>query len=106
MPFALLCAMEASIDLMLEIGPEVIEARVLELAGKTREMLREKGASVQEWRSPIVAARFEGRDVSRLARELKDQRVLVAARRGQLRVSPHFYNNEEDLERLERALNW
>jgi selenocysteine lyase/cysteine desulfurase len=104
--FALLCAMEASIDLMLEIGPEVIEERVLELAGKTREMLREKGASVQECRSPIVAARFEDRDVSRLASELKDKRVLVAARRGQLRVSPHFYNNEQDLETLRRALNW
>ena len=34
--FALLYAMEASIDLMLEIGPDVIEARVLDLAGENR----------------------------------------------------------------------
>jgi selenocysteine lyase/cysteine desulfurase len=30
---------------------------------------------------------------------------LVAARRGHLRVSPHFYNNEEDLEILSAALS-
>jgi len=30
--------------------------------------------------------------------------VLVAARHGYLRVSPHFYNNEEDLERFESEL--
>jgi cysteine desulfurase/selenocysteine lyase len=102
-PFALLCAMEASIDLMLEIGPAVIEQRVLGLAAKAREVLSEKGASVEEWRSPIVAARFKDRDVSALARELKGKRVLVAARRGRLRVSPHFYNTEQDLEILSRA---
>ena len=42
-----------------------------------------------------------------LARQLVEQRgmtVLVAARRGHLRVSPHFYNNEQDLETLSNAL--
>jgi cysteine desulfurase/selenocysteine lyase len=102
--FALLYAMEASIDLMLEIGPEVIERRVLDLAGKTRDILRNLGASVGELASPIVAARFTQQDVSALARSLKEKRVLVAARRGHLRVSPHFYNSEDDLEILERAL--
>ncbi len=102
--FALLYAMEASIDLMLEVGADVIERRVLELAGKTREILRHLGASVPEMSSPIVAARFPQHDVSALARSLKEQRVLVAARRGHLRVSPHFYNSVDDLEILERAL--
>lgn len=101
---ALLYAMEASIDLMLEIGPEVIEQRALGLAKKTRELVRELGASVADYASPIVAAKFENCDVSALARSLKERRVLVAARRGHLRVSPHFYNNEHDLEVLEDAL--
>jgi cysteine desulfurase / selenocysteine lyase len=99
-----LYGMEASIDLLFEIGPDVIEDRVMELAAKGREMLRGLGASVTTCASPIVAARFENRDVSALARALKEQRVLVAARRGHLRVSPHFYNNEEDLEKLSSAL--
>jgi cysteine desulfurase/selenocysteine lyase len=102
--FALLYGMEASLDLVLEIGPDVIERRVLGLAAKARGMLRELGATVADCASPIVAARFEKHDVSALARALKEQRVLVAARRGLLRVSPHFYNNEQDLEVFERAL--
>jgi cysteine desulfurase / selenocysteine lyase len=67
-------------------------------------MLRALGASVEECASPIVAAKFENRDVSALARALKEKRVLVSARRGHLRVSPHFYNNEQDLEILSAAL--
>ncbi len=102
--FALLYAMEASLDLILEIGPDAIERRVLDLAAKAREMLLPLGATVADCGSPIVAARFDGRDVSALARALKEQRVLVAARRGHLRVSPHLYNNEQDLEIFERAL--
>lgn len=102
--FALLYAMEASIDLMLEIGPEAIERRVLDLAAKTRGILADVGAMVRDGGSPIVAAKFERNDVSELARALKEQRVLVAARRGHLRVSPHLYNNEADLEIFGRAL--
>jgi cysteine desulfurase/selenocysteine lyase len=102
--FAVLYAMEASIDLVLEIGPDAIEQRVLGLAAIARAMLHELGASVDPCDSPIVAARFENRDVSALAQALKEKRVLVAARRGHLRVSPHFYNNEQDLETLAAAL--
>jgi selenocysteine lyase/cysteine desulfurase len=103
--FPLLYAMEASIDLLLEIGPAAIEQRVLELAAKTRGTLREFGASVDTHASPIVAARFENRDVSALSRALQQKRVLVSARRGHLRVSPHFYNNEEDLATLSATLH-
>jgi len=57
-----------------------------------------------EFDSPIVAARFEGRDASDLARRLKERRVVVSARHGNLRVSAHFYNTEADLDRLETEL--
>jgi len=102
--FPLLYAMEASIDLMLEIGTEAIENRVIALAARTREILREMGAAVANSASQIVAAKFENQDASELARTLSQQGILVSARRGQLRISPHFYNNEQDLETLGRAL--
>ena len=54
--------------------------------------------------SAIVSLRFSGVDPSPLARALKQKRVLVAARHGLLRVSPHFYNDETDIERLATAL--
>ncbi len=102
--FGLLYGMEASLDLILEIGPDFVEQRVLDLAAKTRQMLRGLGATVADYASPVLAARFERHDVSALVRGLTEQRVLVAARRGSLRVSPHLYNNEHDLEIFERAL--
>jgi cysteine desulfurase/selenocysteine lyase len=100
----LLYAMEASIDLMLEIGPDAIEQRVLDLAGQTRAILRQLGAEVDCGASQIVTAKFENRDASELTRTLSQQRILISARRSHLRVSPHFYNNERDLEILGRAL--
>jgi cysteine desulfurase / selenocysteine lyase len=104
LPFALLYAMEQSVQMMLEIGPDLIEQRVMQLADSTRDRLRELGADASENGSQIVAARFPGRDPSHLARELKKCDVNVAARHGFLRISPHFYNNDNDLEQLCEAM--
>ncbi len=104
LPSALLYAMEASVNLMLEIGPEAIERRVFALAKLAREKMLALGAHVEHTQSQIVAAKFPKQDVSKLAQRLKDKRILVAARHGYLRISPHFYNNEEDLHRLDMAL--
>lgn len=104
LPFALIGAMGAAVEMILEIGMDAIEARVLELAAQTREVLRACGASVPAYRSPIVAGRFEGRDVSAMARSLENERILVSARHGNLRVSPHFYNNQDDLDVFAEAL--
>ncbi len=104
LPFALLYAMGESIRMILEIGTERIERRVLELASQTAAILRQAGGNVLHDRSPIVAANFGKRDVPALARELETHRVLVAARHGNLRVSPHFYNNERELSQLAEVL--
>ena len=96
--------MEASLDLLLELRPALIQERVLELASAIRQRLRTMDAEAPETGSQIVAAKFPGRDASILAKELKAKRVLVAARHGHLRVSPHFYNTEEDVDRFEDEL--
>ncbi|MBX9599867.1 MAG: aminotransferase class V-fold PLP-dependent enzyme [Bryobacteraceae bacterium] len=102
--FEVLYAMEQSLDLMLGIGAGVIENRVLELASLTRRVLRDLGGGSPDTGSQIVCARFEGQDPSALSRALKDRRILTSARKGHLRVSPHFYNNEEDIAKLGWAL--
>jgi selenocysteine lyase/cysteine desulfurase len=50
----------------------------------------------------VVAA--PASDAPALAARLLEQRILVSARHGLVRVSPHFYNDESDLQALERAL--
>jgi len=107
LPFHLLYALESCVAWLLEIGPEAIERRVLDLADAARSMLRGLGAKVEDTGSQIVIAGFpalEAFDASRTARALREQNVVVAARHGRLRVSPHFYNDEGDLRRLETAL--
>jgi cysteine desulfurase/selenocysteine lyase len=104
LPFPLLYALEQSVEMMLEIGPDVIEQRVMLLASATRDRLRDLGADTADNGSQIVAAKFPGIDPSHLARELKKRNVNVAARHGFLRISPHFYNNDDDLEQLCEAI--
>jgi cysteine desulfurase/selenocysteine lyase len=104
LPFHLLYAMDASVNWMLEIGPEAIERRVLELTGSVRARLRTLGATVEDSGSQIVIAGFPGTDAARIVTELRARKVVVSARQGRLRISPHFYNNEDDLRRLEDAL--
>ena len=103
--FGPLYALGDSVRMMLELGPANIEARVLMLAKLVKQAVEEHGGEVLYQGSSVVAARFPGRDASRLAAEFKREGVIVAARHGNLRVSPHFYNNEEDIAHFQETLH-
>jgi selenocysteine lyase/cysteine desulfurase len=102
-------AMGAVLEMAMSLGLDEIEARVQDLAAKGREELRRAGAELLHDRlpfydSPILAASFPGRDVSELAEQLRRRRVVVSVRDGCLRVSPHYFNNEQDLAFLGEGL--
>jgi len=104
-----IAAMGAVFAWMLELGPPRLYRRVDEIILKTKEALRAAGGELIGDRKPyfdssIVTAQFPGKDASALPIALRERQVAVAARKGRLRVSPHFYNNEQDIERLEAAL--
>jgi selenocysteine lyase/cysteine desulfurase len=102
--FPSLYGLAEAVRMQLEIGPEAIERRVLGLSAAVSEIVRRNGATVVNEGSNIVAAHWPDRDASALARQLREKRIIVAARHGNLRVSPHFYNDESDLEKLQAAL--
>ena len=107
--FAPLFALEASLDLILDCGQESIEHRVLDLARQCREILAAHGGILSSCAdggggSQIVTAAFPDRDSAALRQRLEADRIAVSVRQGNLRVSPHFFNNDEDLSRLAAAL--
>jgi selenocysteine lyase/cysteine desulfurase len=107
--FAVLYALGAVLEMLLELGMPVVEGRVRQVTEQTREVLRGAGARLLSDELPhhdsaIIAARFDGVDASAMARALKERHVLVSARHGNLRVSPHFYNDASDLARFAAAL--
>jgi len=102
--FPALYGMGASVEMMHEIGPGEIEERILGLAAQVKDVLESHGGQVQHLNSPIVAAKFDGVQTSELAVRLKEKRILVSSRHGNLRVSVHFYNNEQDIAALNQGL--
>ncbi len=104
--FPVLYALRDVVRLMFELGPEAIEQRVLGLADGLRARLRGLGAEVVHEGAQIVAARLPAGfpDASTMARRLRERGVHVSARHGNLRISPHFYNDDLDLAGFEEAV--
>jgi len=99
----------AAIDLLLEVGVEDIGERVLALTDRLVRGLLERNARVLSPRSDgrasgIVSFTLPDEPVEESTRRLVERGVFVVARRGGVRASPHFYNSEEEIDRLLGAL--
>ncbi|WP_435009966.1 aminotransferase class V-fold PLP-dependent enzyme [Tundrisphaera lichenicola] len=102
-------AFAKSLELFLEIGPEIVSRRILDRADSVRELARSAGWQVHGSARPedlagIVALDRPGVDPEAFASDLRDRGIALSCRRGKVRVSPHLYNNGDDLGRLAEAL--
>jgi cysteine desulfurase/selenocysteine lyase len=106
--FAGMFALGASIGQMTTIGVKTIEQRVLSQNKLLTDRLIESGCNVlspiadERTRSAetLVAAEDPGGLVARLA----EQKIIVTKKPQGIRVATHFFNNEQDIERLIEAL--
>jgi selenocysteine lyase/cysteine desulfurase len=97
-------ALGGSLEVLLAVGAEEIEPRVLALADLAARGLEELGFSVVSSRrrgetSGIVTAVPPGRKAQSLIKPLDERGIVVAARAGRLRIAPHFYNTADEIER-------
>ncbi len=102
-------ALGAAVTQILEIGIQNIEERVLALTGFLIGKLKEKeyqivSSLVPSERSGIVCFRSREHSSRELCKLLKDNRIIVADRAQSVRVSPHFYNSEEEIEQMMEVL--
>jgi cysteine desulfurase / selenocysteine lyase len=97
-------ALGGSLEVLLKVGAEEIEPRVLALADLAARGLKDLGFSVVSSRrrgetSGIVTAVPPGRPAQDLIKPLDQRGIVVAARAGRLRIAPHFYNTADEIER-------
>ncbi len=99
----------AAIELFLQIGVEKIESYLLDLGDYLCERMAERGYATASSRrdgekSAIVCFQHEKYSARELCHILEDRRIIASARLGRLRISPHFYNTREEIDRLIEAL--
>lgn len=102
-------ALGGCLDLFEEIGFEHIHHRLRLVTDELIEKLEGIGAEIasprteSEW-SGIVSFTLPGKEPTSTVRRCKKERVVLSARDGRFRASPHFYNNSEDIDRVIAAL--
>jgi cysteine desulfurase/selenocysteine lyase len=101
-----LVAMDASVDFVVRMGPELVaehNRKLIELMFERLPKDRFVAAS------PLDATRrgpygcFRARSPEKTAehyQHLRKENVVVSLREGNIRVSPHLYNTERDIDRL------
>lgn len=102
-PYSLIWTMHSSLKLFSEIGVKNIERHNSELLDLLVEHLRKKNYHIQSsletnHRSSILS--FSGKKSKSLYEKLLKNKIRVSYREGSIRVSPHFYNTEEEIQRL------
>ena len=98
-------AVGASLALLLRIGISAVRDRLITLTDYLCERFRSCGWEVYssrrtEDKSGIVSVIAGNRDLRALVRYCRENGVVVKPRSGRLRVSPHIYNTEEEIDRL------
>ena len=93
----------AALSLIEDIGIEAIAARIDALTGILHERLTGAGYTIASptgpaARSAITMVAMD--DADGVAARLKERGVFTSARGGKLRLSLHFYNNEDDIDAL------
>lgn len=105
-----LLGLKAAVELLHDIGVAAISQRLRHLTDHLIARLSEKGYQIlsprtgEQW-SGIVSFTTPTHDQKQIVTMLrKEHHIEIALREGRLRCSPHFYNTEEQLDRLVERL--
>ncbi|MBM87635.1 MAG: aminotransferase [Gammaproteobacteria bacterium] len=94
-------AANISLKMILETGVEVLQAQRQPLINALQSTLRERGFrpyTPQESKSPIVS--FIKKDSESLNERLAQANISISTYRDRFRISPSFYNDMNDIDRV------
>ena len=100
-----------TIKFFLELGVENIFNHIIDIQDKLIEKLDKSKYKIESDLSPEHRSNlmiFTHTDSSRnkqIQKSLEEKKIYIALREGLLRISPHIYNNYEDVEILTKELN-
>jgi selenocysteine lyase/cysteine desulfurase len=96
-----------SVRLLLEVGTKRAEEKVLSLTDRLADGLMERGHEVVSPRGDgeksgivLFSAGESKEENEAIFHKLMDRNIHISFREGYLRCSPHFYNTEEEIEKL------
>ncbi len=106
--FAGIFSLGASVDLINELGTQNIQARVLDLNRHLTSRLLEEGwkilSPIQNETSRSAETLVEIAKPAEVVRHLFRRGVIVTEKPEGIRVATHFFNSEEDIEKLIEGL--
>ena len=104
--FPLVCGLGAAVEMLLDAGVAATAAHITALLDRAANALEAIGCEVSptpEHRAGILMIK-PAADVDALAEACLERNIAVSVRRGRLRLSPHLYNNEDDIDALVELL--
>jgi len=104
-----IAGLAASLELLTEYTPQRIESDLLAVTDQICERLTSIGADIasdrhDDHKSGIAAFTMPNVSTTVARKHLLEQGVVVRERNGRLRVSPHAYTSEDDIDRLIQGL--
>ena len=99
---------EAGLAIMHEIGLQAIEHRIGEITAALKDGATAAGYHLASPLNPAhhgAMITLRSSDPNRLVASLAEDNIVVSCRDSNLRIAPHFYNNQADIDHLFRALH-
>ena len=101
--------LDAAVKMLLGLGPRRVEEHILGLTARAADGLRSRGWEIASpWnaqeRSGLLSFFSRRIDADRLEARLRTAGIDLAVRDGKLRISPSYYNDQDDIDRLLDAL--
>ncbi len=98
---------EASMKLLLDYGMERMEQRIREIGDYLVDRLVEAGYGLQtplDEKERHAIVNFRVKNWKETWKRLAEKGIIVSPRMGGIRVSPHFYNTHDEIDRLMETL--